>query len=277
MTAEKSFVASLAIGLLLMIALVSLPAIPAAAAPPQSTTQASTGWFEDFSGGTLDPGRWIIANGLAPGYIPRNHVGYFQPNRVSFSGGYVVLLLTQERGKVDKRNGIISRGGMIYTSETYGYGTYEWRMRMSSTATSPLGTGSGVSGSVSAGFIYVNNSETEIDQEFAGHKPETLFVTSWLNPDPSTDPTANDVTTVELPAFGINSESRTYKFVWEPGRVTFYVNDVPQATLITNVPSAPAHFMINHWGTNSLWWGGRATVGVSRYFYIDWVRYTPRQ
>ena len=35
--------------------------------------------------------------------------------------------------------------------------------------------------------------------------------------------------------------------------------------------------MINHWGTNSDGWGGPATPGVSRYFYVDSVSYTPLQ
>jgi len=33
--------------------------------------------------------------------------------------------------------------------------------------------------------------------------------------------------------------------------------------------------MINHWGTNNPLWGGTATIGVERYFYVDWVRFTP--
>jgi hypothetical protein len=35
--------------------------------------------------------------------------------------------------------------------------------------------------------------------------------------------------------------------------------------------------MINHRGTNSDLgnFGGPATLGVDRYFYIDWVRFTP--
>ena len=48
-----------------------------------------------------------------------------------------------------------------------------------------------------------------------------------------------------------------------------------QAVHKTNVPKAPAYFMINHWGTGSPNWGGAATVGVPRYFYVDWVSYTP--
>jgi len=48
-----------------------------------------------------------------------------------------------------------------------------------------------------------------------------------------------------------------------------------QAVHTTDVPSASSTFMINHWGTDNLFWGGLATPDVDRYFYVDWVRFTP--
>ena len=261
------------IGLVIALLLIGSGTVPSIAAPPKSRTP--TGWEVHFGADGIDPNRWVIAEGWAPGYIPSNHLGYYDPQNVTVEGGYLVMLLTQESGLVDNTPGIISRGGLIYTRGAYGYGTYEWRMRMSSTSSSPSGDGTGTSGSVSAGFIYVNNSETEIDMEYSGHEPETLFLSSWFNRDPTTDPTGNDVTSVAVPAFGLNTEFRTYKFVWSKNRINFYINNVMQATITTDVPRAPAHFMINHWGTNSPYFGGTATVGTPRYFYIDWVRYTP--
>lgn len=206
-------------------------------------------------------------DGTAPGAITDNHIGYFQPDHLSLSNGYLVLLLTQESGLVDSNsNGVISRGAGIYTKRTYGYGTYEWRMRMSSTAGSPSGLGDPVSGSVSAGFTYVNNSETEIDFEFSGHAPNTLFMTNWT--------TINNSTSVSVPLFGISNDFHTYKFLWEAGSISYYVDDVLQAKVTTNVPSAPAYFMISHWGANNPYFGGSATIGIPRYFFVDWVKYT---
>ncbi len=244
---------------------IGLPSRPAGA---QLGAQASSGWQDDFTGSTLDLSRWIVMNGQAPGAIADNHIGYFQPDRVSLSNSYLVLLLTQENGQVGTNpNGVISRGGGIHTTQTYGYGTYQWRMRMSSTAGSPLDAGNAVSGSVSAGFIYVNNSQTEIDFELSGQTPNTLFMTDWHG--------INNSTTVSVPLYGISSDFHTYKFVWTRGKITYYVDDVVQATVTTNVPTAPAYFMISHWGSNSTNWGGLATIGVSRYFYIDWASYSP--
>lgn len=233
-------------------------------------------WQEDFSG-PLDGKKWVISSWFAPGYLPGNHQGYYETENVSLQGGYLVMRLWQEPGEVDGNpDGVISHGAHVTTKQKYGYGTYEWRMRMSSTATSPAGAGTPVSGSVSAGFSYVNNSETEIDYEFGAHLPDTLYMVNWYNTNPATGPFDEHVTYTALPLSDISDAFHTYKFVWEPGRITFYVDDVVQAVHTTDVPSAPALFMINHWGTNNPNWGGPATFGVDRYFYIDWVRFTPQ-
>jgi beta-glucanase (GH16 family) len=185
---------------------------------------------------------------------------------------------------VDTCTGFISDGAEIYTRKTYGYGTYQWVMRMSSTATSPTGDGTPVSGSVSAGFIYVNNSETEIDFEFPGYEEyvptgddpsDTLYMVNWLNPNPSTAPTSNEETYSAVSGLNVATKFYTYKFIWQPGSITYYVDGQLMATHTTNVPSAPAHFMINHWGTDNPNWGGVATANVTRYFYVQSVSYTP--
>jgi beta-glucanase (GH16 family) len=238
----------------------------------------SQAWRDDFGGKRIDAKRWVIASGRAPGYIPGQHVGSYQPDHVSVRGGFLTMLLTQEIGAVDANPaGVVSRGALIYTKSKYGYGTYEWAMRMSSTADSAQGQGSPTSGSVSAGFIYANNSQTEIDFEFSGLSLDSLWFVNWLNPDPSTDPTEADEFYTELYPFDSTSGFHTYKFVWEPGSIAYYIDDVLQAVHIDHVPSAPAYFMINHWGTDNGSWGGVATIDVPRYFYVDWVSYTPLQ
>jgi glycosyl hydrolase family 16 len=247
-----------------------------------STVPARSGWEEGFSAGRLDSRFWEIGNGRAPGYLAGNHIGYYQPDHIGFAsdaggGRYLSLLLTQENGPVDSNpNGVISRGVLLQTRKVYGYGTYEWRMRMSSSAATPQGAGNAVSGSVSAGFVYANNSETEIDFEFSGRQPDTLFMVNWLNPKPALDPTPEGETLSTLQNVDVTGVFRVYKFVWEPGRITLYIDGSQIAVHTTDVPSTPAHFMINHWGTNSMNWGGMATVGRPRYFYVDWVRFTPR-
>ena len=147
-------------------------------APPKR----QTAWRDDFSLGYLDASRWVVASGRAPGYVPGYHIGYYRPSYVSLDSGRLKLLLTQGIGQVDTNPaGVVSQGALIYTKDRYGCGTYQWRMRMSSTVSSPDApcdpndpANCATSGSVSAGFIYVNNSQSEIDFEFSGKVFETL-------------------------------------------------------------------------------------------------------
>ena len=255
------------------------------------------GWVENFDTDTLDVSRWKITNGAAPHSADKDHLGRFQADRVFVRDGYLVLHLTQEDDSVDGLTKVISRGGEVQSLATYGYGTYEWRMRMSSTASTVLGIGECVKGSVSAAFSFLTNSETEIDFESVGdgkdydgkpYPPHTLLVTNWRNPDPNGEAKSEPGTRTQdasvLPT--ISSSFHVYKFVWTPGSVQFFVDDWPllvngkPAIHATTVPEIPAHIMMNHWGTNNEEFGGMATKNsnggyADRYFYVDWFRYTP--
>ncbi len=267
----------------LMVSAIVLPSLTLAkprASAPAAKTAAS--WREDFSSATLNPNFWVVATGQAPGTIAGVNLGDYDPTHVkivpdSVGGSYLQLLLTQETAP--SGTGTLSHGALIYTRNKYGYGTYEWRMRMSSTADTPDGTGDSVSGSVSAGFVYVNNSQTEIDFEFSAdpYSYDTLYMVNWFNRQPRSAPTSDDRTYSTLYPLTVSTDFHDYKFVWQRGKITFYVDGTVQAVHTTNVPSAQAYFMINHWGTDSAGWGGSATTGVPRYFYVDWVQYTPLQ
>lgn len=266
---HKTRVHSLGALFLMLGGLLAGAVVAAGAGKPTSA------WTDDFTNG-INKSFWVIANGSAPGYVPNVHKGYYQPNDVSVANGIVTMRLTQEYGTVDTNpSGVISRGALLYSKKTYGYGTYQWRMRMSSTAASPTASGTPVSGSVSAGFNYVNNSQTEIDFEFSALDPNSLFLVNWLNTTPSSGPTDYNETYTELTRPDSTSGFHTYTFVWQPGQITYSIDNVVQDIHTSNVPKAPAYFMINHWGTNSDNWGGGATVGTTRYAYIDWVSYTP--
>lgn len=205
--------------------------------PPKN--QPCTAFTDNFDGTQVDGNRWVVANGRAPGYIAGSHIGYYQPDRVTVSGGFLRIRLTQEYGTVDGVGGVISRGGLVYTKQKCGYGTYEWNVRMSTTSASPTDpTGGPVTGSVSAGFNYVNNSETEIDFEFSAKNPDTLWMVNWYNTNPAQDPTGQHETYSYLQPFDSTSYFHQYKYVWEPGKITFYVDGVQKAVHTTDVPSA---------------------------------------
>jgi beta-glucanase (GH16 family) len=169
-----------------------------------------------------------------------------------------------------------------------GYGTYTWTMRMGSDDSTPNdGGGNNVSGGVSAGFTYWNNSIHEIVFEHSAHSgadnpnlpaaPESILFVNFHNIDPTTDPVESEGTVTEQPLSPegtVYNDFMTYKFVWEPGLIRFYIDDVLFATHTTNVPVVPGLFMIQIFGRDFQFFGGPATAGT-RYFYIDHVSYTP--
>lgn len=242
-----------------------------------------TGWVEDFN--SIDGARWVIAGAETP--VPGNssqNFGTYNPNHVAIvqdtttGNQYLRIQLTQAP---NGGTSVISTGGLLYSTETFGYGTYEWTARMSSTSDTPRGEGIATKGNVSAAFIYTNNSQTEIDFEFSGHvlddlnssNDETLYMANWKNKGPKSPPSERELTSSTADVSGITSAFRTYRFIWEQGKITFCVNGEYATDHTTNVPSKSANVMINHWGTNG-GFGGTATIGT-RYYYVDRVGYTP--
>ncbi len=227
---------------------------------------SGAGSFSDtFNTGALDPSKWLASNGFAPGSISGVNYGSFVPSNVDLSKGMLCLKVQQQQGS----SGILSVGGEIQSLTTYGYGTYDWVMRASSTSSTPTGPGAVVSGQISAGFSFVNNSQTEIDFEIEGQNPDTVWMTNWIST------TQKQYSSVFLASPDANFHH--YKFIWAPGQIDYYIDGKLVSTHTSNVPSTPAYVMINHWGTNSTGWGGPATLGVERYLYVSSFTYTPLQ
>jgi endo-1,3-1,4-beta-glycanase ExoK len=217
--------------------------------------------FSDtFSAGKLDTSRWIASDGKAPGTKGR-HEGTFSPSNLDFSQGMLRLTVTQ---KADGAK-FVSQGGEIHSKELFGYGTYEFVMRVASTSTTPDGKGDAVSGSVSAAFNFVNDSETEIDFEFIGNDPGNIHLTHY-----NTTKTSQ----TEKHPMALSYGFHAFGFVWYPGHIEYYIDGKLISTHTKNVPSTPAHIVINHWGTHQAW-GGNATPGVTRYMYVKSVKFTP--
>ena len=144
---------------------------------------ACAAWHDDFNRGTLDRKRWAIVNGPAPGTSGTN-TGIFDPNHVSLGGGLLTLTLTQQLD-TDDATKWISTGALIHTQVPCGLGTYEWRMRMGSVTNGPAGTGANISGGVSAGFTFWNNSEHEIafEHSAAPANADDIFFVNFHNQD----------------------------------------------------------------------------------------------
>jgi len=204
--------------------------------------------------------RWIVSTWEAPAG------GKFSRNNVSIVDGILCLRLQQTIV-----NGVVqSVGGEVSTREKFGYGTYEFEVKASSTAAAPTAVGNPVSGTITGCFNYAPSSITEIDMEVEGGTRSNLAqFTSWMlasNPNQSIK-----VPTVPAP----HVEFKKYKFVWTPQGTTFYINGVEACRHTKVIPSEPAPFLFNHWGTNSVDWGGVATPDVERYMWVKNFSFTP--
>lgn len=226
---------------------------------PQPLPIVTTPSFVDlFNQGQLDTSKWTASYWSgAPGG------GSFSPANVDLSSGMLRLAMQQDAtGK--------SVGGEIQSSLRFGYGTFEWTARMGSNSATPYGTGVPVSGGVSGLFNFVNDSQTEIDFETLGDKPDMLFFTNWNKPQ--AQGISQQASSASFPVILYSTFNR-YKFVWSPGRIDFYLNDVLVRTHTINIPTVPAGIIMNHWGTSNLNWGGTFTAGT-RYLYVSKFSYS---
>jgi endo-1,3-1,4-beta-glycanase ExoK len=224
----------------------------------------------DFSNGLGKD--WRIATWQSPDSKPGLNHGTYVPENVDFVDGVLRLKVDQTPGP----DGVISKGAAVWTRAKYGYGTYEFVMRMASESPTPNGPGKSHSGTISSAFLYFQNSETEMDIEFLGNK-NSIWASNWHNLNLNTQPgyTADVRTTDEVRNASLSSQFHDYKLVWEPGSVKWYIDGVLVANHHTNVPVAPAYIILQIRGTNSDQWGGKATLNVTRYAYIKSIRFYP--
>jgi hypothetical protein len=195
---------------------------------------------------------WETHNGSAPpvGNVNGN-VGTFDPMNVSV-GSELVLSLTQTQSGSQ----ILSSGSEVMTKQTFTYGTFEFTSRVDGV----------LSGSDSSGFLYAPNSSTEIDMEQVGNKPDAVDCTNWKG--------VSNFQDTEVTGFH-QGNSHDFRIVWAPTHVDWYVDGQLVVSHTQAVPSAPAPFLFNMWGTNKSTWGGMATIGPTRYMYISNFNYTP--
>ncbi len=196
---------------------------------------------------------WEKDSGTAPpvGNVNGNS-GSFLASNVSV-GSDLVLTLTQ----LQQGGGISSSGAEVHTKQNFSYGTFEFASWVSAA----------VSGTTASGFLFTNNSQTEIDMEQTGDRPYAVDCTNWsgLASYQDTEVTGFDQL---LP--------HDFKIVWRPTAVEWYVDGQLIVTHNDSVPSAPAPFLFNMWGTNNSAWGGWATPGATRYMHVTSFRYTPQ-
>ena len=234
---------------------------------PENPTKPPT-FVDYFNKGELDTSKWVLSNYESNNYAGGGSNVTFSPGNIDLSGGNLRMELTQPTSGT-------STGAEITTKLSFGYGTYEFSMRAGSTSPSSSGTGKTESGQISSTFIIHNPppsyaSITEIDApeiEGLSARNNDIEWTVWKN-SAATDPTP-EYNVVLNPEDGFHR----YKFVWSATSITFYIDGVLKSTCTSGIPTVAAVIDINFYGTNDTKWGGLATVGVTRYMYVNSVKF----
>jgi beta-glucanase (GH16 family) len=180
----------------------------------------------------------------------------FDPARVTFtqtfpgetSTGFMGLTITPSTNPL--------QGGEIESLKEYGYGYYEVRMMPSD-----------VSGGVASFFL--------VDFDSPWHEYDIEFLLNSHNQVTFSNYGGAGTTYYNL-GFDPTADFHTYGILWEPGKVTDYVDGVALHSETNSYFVSDAdgmNIMMNAWSGNPNWGGGPpATTSTS---YYDWVHFTP--
>lgn len=218
---------------------------------------------DNFSTGQLNTSKWQVNAFTQNNYAGAGSNLTSRADHCIFTNGMLTIQLDQPTAST-------STGCELQSKQSFGYGTYEWVFRSSSTSTTPTGPGVAKSGSIATGFIISDaNSKTEIDSpEIEGQRPSDVEFTNWLN-------LSNNGAAIITTTFNPSDCFHKYRFIWTSTSVTYFIDDVQVAQHTTKIPLAtnPGFILISHYGTNSSGFGGVATPGVTRYMYITSFKY----
>jgi endo-1,3-1,4-beta-glycanase ExoK len=203
----------------------------------------------------LDRTRWYISDGWTNG--PHQNC-WWSKKAVLAKPGEVTLQFLPT-GQSDRPY----LCGEIQTNAVFGYGTFEARLRTDA-----------ASGINAAFFSYIGpvhkQPHDEIDFEVLTRDTSQVSVNTYVNAEP------RHGASVPLPQPS-DTGFLTYSFVWEPGRLRWYV----EGRLVHEVsggdlPTHPQKIYLSHWGSDTLsdWMGGFADPGRPLNMVIDWVAYT---
>jgi beta-glucanase (GH16 family) len=235
-----------------------------------SAAPAQANFQDDFSGGKVNPQKWTLATYRSPDSKAGVNNGIYAPSTVDLDSGMLRITVHQVKGEA----GVDSQGGALISKERFGFGTYAFEMRMSSTSPASEGKGHAMSGAVSSGFLYFNKSETEIDLEYLGNE-DAMWLSTWNNLAAPKEPSSLCKTSKKLTTAGLSSGFHRYELVWLPDRVELSIDGSKVARQTEHIPQVPAHIILQHRGTNSDKWGGTASPAADRYFFVRKVEFRP--
>jgi endo-1,3-1,4-beta-glycanase ExoK len=235
--------------------LVPLAALLFGAAPALAQDEAPKAFVENFD--KLDLGRWYVSDGWNNGKFQNCT---WSKDDVKAANG--VLTITFNKRTLKDRD---YSCGELQTKARYGYGVYEARLR------SPA-----ASGVNSAFFTYIGPAQKkphdEIDFEILTKDPGKVQLNSYVNG------VGKNEKLVDVPG-GADQGFNDYAFVWEEGRIRWYVNGELVHTLDdpAKVPTNPSKIFFSLWGSDTFkeWLGPFADPGKSLVMEVDRVAFTP--
>lgn len=240
------------LSLFLVLLLLLSPAALAAGcggqqAEPTQTTQtppAQSQYLVDFSVGASDDFHW--ADGWSNGSV--FNCTWRRDNAVIEDGTMRIFVSKEGNGYY---------GGEYRANDTYSYGLYSVCMKAAK-----------CSGVISSFFIYTGHPWDEIDIEFLGNDTTKIQFNYY------TDGVGGHEYIYDL-GFDASEEFHEYAFLWEPDRITWFVDGVEVYRAEKNIPSHPGQIMMNVWNTIGVdGWCGRldesALPATAEYRWINY-------
>ncbi|WP_337267543.1 family 16 glycosylhydrolase [Oryzifoliimicrobium ureilyticus] len=223
------------------------------AAMPAHAMETGKSFVDNFD--TVNQRFWMISDGWNNG---AHQNCTWSKSEVNANGG--TLKLGFEAGRMKDRD---FKCGEIQTRQRYGYGTYEARVK--------AGTGSGLN---SAFFTYIGPvdklPQDEIDFEVLGKNMNEVQLNQYIKGKGGNE----KLVPLAKPA---NEDFNDFAFVWEPGRLRYYVNGkmVHEVTDPAKVPDEPQKIFLSFWGSNTLaGWMGKFAYQAPTTMEVDRIAYT---
>ena len=235
---------------LLIIAVISVSMIPLQLSVTSDVYAAGSSFSEDFASFNSN---WEYRSGSNGS--PFNCV--FSPSQVSFKDSKLVLTLDRDYSG----SGYPYKGAEYRTSNVYGYGYYETKMKPAKNT-----------GIVSSFFTYTGPSDgnpwDEIDIEFLG-KDTTKVQFNWYKNGKGGHEYYHNL------GFDASQGYHTYGFDWQPNSITYYVDGVKVYTGTQEIPTTPGKIMMNLWpGITVDDWLGAYDGKTPLSAYYESVRYS---
>ncbi|GGK38214.1 family 16 glycosylhydrolase [Salinarimonas ramus] len=246
-----------------------LPALPATAQDSEERTAPETAmpetdmletggsFLDTFEAEQLDRERWYVAEGWVN---TPDHDCTWSATALSKPGDRLIFEI--EREPTAERDFVCAE---VQSTEVYGHGTYEVRMRASDAP-----------GTLAAFFTYTGpyfgDPHDEIDIELPGARPESVELNTWVDGDDFGGP--DEIT----PGFDASRDFHDYAFEWTPDAIRFFVDgeQVGEVTDPAQIPTSPGKIFLTLYSGRGAYepWLGRfresesvPTMAVERVAY----------